>query len=187
MYYYQEFMFANPSSKIALNSIYNCPFTGCQLWDLFSPGAEKFYGTYNRSIKVMAGLPYATHRYLIEPLSEHMHMSRTILRNYLSFIAEVRKSSKPVLRQLYEVSKNDVRTTTGSNLRNILLLTNLSNPDHLKPSIVENISYKMINKEDQWRVRLIKELIDMKFGVMNIPEEMTMDEVEDILDFTCTQ
>ena len=45
----------------------------------------------------------------------------------------------------------------------------------------------MINKEDQWRVRLIKELIDMKFGVMNIPEEMTMDEVEDILDFACTQ
>ena len=116
-----------------------------------------------------------------------MHMSRTILRNYLSFIAEVRKSSKHVLRQLYEVSKNDVRTTTGSNLRNILLLTNLSNPDHLKPSLVNNISYKTINKEDQWRVRLIKELINMKFGGMNIPEEMTMDEVEDILDFACTQ
>ena len=27
----------------------------------------------------------------------------------------------------------------------------------------------------------------MKFGGMNIPEEMTMDEVEDILDFACTQ
>ena len=67
MYYYQEFMFANPSSKIALNSIYNCHFTGCQLWDMFSPGAKKF--PYNRSSKVMAGLPYATHRYLIEPLS----------------------------------------------------------------------------------------------------------------------
>ena len=183
----QEFRFAHPASKIALNSIYNCHFTGCQLWDLFSPGAEKFYGTYNRSIKVMAGLPYSTHRYLIEPLSEKMHMSRTLMRNFLSFIAELRKSSKPVLRQLYDLSKNDVLTTTGANLRNILLLTNLSNVDHLKPCIVDQISYKTIKKEDQWRVELIKELIDMKCGVKNLPEEMTMTEVEDILDLACTQ
>ena len=105
----------------------------------------------------------------------------------MSFIAELRKSSKPVLRQLYDLSKNDVLTTTGANLRNILLLTNLSNVDHLKPCIVDQISYKTIKKEDQWRVELIKELIDMKCGVKNLPEEMTMTEVEDILDLACTQ
>ena len=135
----------------------------------------------------MAGLPFSTHRYLIEPISDQRHMSSTVMRNFLSFITAIRKSAKPVLRQLYKLSKNDVRTTTGANLRNILLLTNLSNVDHLKPSIVDQISYKIINKEDQWRVRLIKELIDIKFGTMNLPEEMTMQEVEDILDYACTQ
>ena len=60
----QEFNFAHPSSKIILNRIYNCHFSGCQLWNLFSQGAEKFFSTYNRSIKVMAELPYSTHRYL---------------------------------------------------------------------------------------------------------------------------
>ena len=66
----QEFNFAHPSSKIRLNQIYNCHFSGCQTWDLFSQGAEKFYSTYNRSLKVMADLPIATHRYLLESLSE---------------------------------------------------------------------------------------------------------------------
>ena len=50
----QEFSFADPMCRMLLNKIYNCPFTGCQTWDLLSQGAERFYSTYNRSVKVMA-------------------------------------------------------------------------------------------------------------------------------------
>ena len=66
----QEFSFAHPSAKITLNNIYNCHFSGSQVWNLFSQGAASFEGTFNRSIKIMAGLPYPTHRYLMEPLAE---------------------------------------------------------------------------------------------------------------------
>ena len=52
----QEFRFAHPTCRMLLNKIYNCHFTGCQTWDLFSQGAERFYSTYNRSVKVMADL-----------------------------------------------------------------------------------------------------------------------------------
>ena len=71
----QEFDFAHPTSRMELNRIYNCHLSGCQLWDLYSTGADMFYSTYNGSIKVMAGLPYSTHRYLMEPLSGQRHMS----------------------------------------------------------------------------------------------------------------
>ena len=64
----QEFSFAHPLCRIKLNRIYNCHFSGCQTWHLFSRAAEKFYSTYNRSVKVMAGLPFDTHRYLFEPI-----------------------------------------------------------------------------------------------------------------------
>ena len=66
----QEFQFAHPTSKILLNTIYNGHFSGSQIWNLFSKGAVKFESTYNRSVKIMAELPYQTHRYFIEPVSE---------------------------------------------------------------------------------------------------------------------
>ena len=43
-------------------------------------------------------------------------MSITLIKNFLNFINKVRP--KPVLRQLYSIAKVDVRTVTGSNLRN---------------------------------------------------------------------
>ena len=53
----QEFNFAHPRTKITLNSIYNCHFSGSQVWDLFSPVVTNFESTYNRSFKIMADLP----------------------------------------------------------------------------------------------------------------------------------
>ena len=53
--------------------------------------------------------------------------------------------------------------------------------------MVDEISYKMIRHEDQWRVKFIKEIIDMKFGMLDLPDELTMEELDDILNLACTQ
>ena len=47
----QEFYFAHPTVKLKLNTIYNCHFSGSQVWNLFSQGALSLEGTYNRSVK----------------------------------------------------------------------------------------------------------------------------------------
>ena len=174
----QEFNFTHPSCKIRLNQIYNCHFLGCQTWDPFSQGIEKFYSTYNRSLKVMADLPIATHRYLLESVSEQQHMSTTLVRNFLKFVTSIKKSSKPVLKQLFAIAKSDVRTITGSNLRNILLQTNLLNVKELHPGTANQIKYKEIL--DKWTVPIIRDIIDMKCGDMDPPEGCT------IRDLVCT-
>ena len=166
--------------------IYNCHFSGSQTWNLFSKGAQKFFSTYNRSVKVMADLPYETHRYLIEPVTEQQHISLTLIRDYLNFIQKVKNSSKQVLRQMYCVAKADARTTTGSNLRNILLLTNLSNIDDLQPGCMENIKYHEILESEKWRISLIKEAIDIKYGNTIMPEGWTYQEFDDIIKFACS-
>jgi hypothetical protein len=61
----QEFFFAHPQSKVAINNIYNSHFTGCQLWRFGTRQMEKLESTYNRSIKIMLDLPWATHRYFM--------------------------------------------------------------------------------------------------------------------------
>ena len=135
----------------------------------------------------MADLPFGTHRNLIEAVSGQQHMSLTLIRNYLNFIQKVKQSSKQVMKQLYNVAKSDVRTTTGCNLRNILLLTDLSSIDDLKPSTVGKIKYKEIMDEDKWRIPLIKEVMDMKSGNTSPPEGWTLEEMAEILDFACTE
>ena len=55
-----EFHFSAADTRIQVNSISNTYFSGSPLWNLFSPGAERFVGSYNRSIKSMMKLPLAT-------------------------------------------------------------------------------------------------------------------------------
>ena len=183
----QEFHFAHPSVKLQLNNIYNCHFSGSQVWNLFSQGALSLEGTYNRSVKVMANLPYQTHRYMIEPISGTRHMKMKILKNYLSFIQQVKKSTKHVLRQLYSLASNDVRTVTGQNLRNILLMTNKLHVDQLDPSIVSNLEYHKMDKHETWRTNLVREILDLKHGNLVLPDGWSDDELEEILNLACTQ
>ena len=182
----QEFHFAHPRSKIQLNTIYNCHFSGCHIWNLFSQGARQFESTYNRSVKIMANLPIQTHRYLIEPISDTRHMKLKIIKYFLNFINSIRNSAKHVLRQLLSLSKDDVRTTTGQNLRNILLLTNKQHVDDLHPGLVDGIEYHKIGEEDVWRINMVKEITDLKNGILETPEGWSSDELELILHWVCT-
>ena len=143
--------------------------------------------TFNRSVKVMANLPYQTHRYMIEPIVGTRHMKMKILKNYLSFIKQVRKSPKHVLRQLYSLASADVRTVTGQNLRNILLLTNKLHVDQLDPSIVSTLEYHKMEEQETWRTSLVKEILDLKHGNLVLPDGWSDEELDMILDLACTQ
>ena len=183
----QEFHFAHPTVKLQLNTIYNCHFSGSQVWHLFSQGAMSMESTYNKSVKVMAKLPYPTHRYMIEPIVGTKHMKIKILKNYLSFIQQVRKSPKHVLRQLYCLASSDARTVTGQNLRNILLLTNKVHVDQLEPSLVDTFKYHQIEDQDVWRVNLVKEILDLQHGDLVLPDGWSEEELDMMLNYACTQ
>ena len=64
----------------------------------------------------------------------------------MGFIRKVKESPKPVLKQLYQLSSTDVMTVTGSNLREILLLTNKTRVENMKPTLVDNITYHKLEE-----------------------------------------
>ena len=182
----QEFKFAHPDSKIKVNSIYNCHFSGSQVWDLFSPGFTRLESTFNQSIKIMADLPYATHRYLVGHMAGG-HMLTKIIRNYLGFIKRVKESPKYVMKQLLSLASDDVRSVTGSNLRNILLWTKVMKVEDLHPNVMNSIQYHSIDEHQMWRIGLIHELVSIKYGHLSPPDGWTELDFQDILDITCTQ
>jgi hypothetical protein len=181
----QELYFAHPQTKFRVNSIYNSHFTGSQLWEFGSREMEKLETTYNKSIKIMFNLPWATHRNLIEPLTGMPHIRRILIWRYLSFIKKIQKSKKTALTNLLNLAMNDVRTTTGSNLRWIMLHAGNNTIDEVLNSKVD-VEYHKLDEEQLWRAHMLRELIDVRNDVKSI-EELENDDLEDILEFLCTE
>ena len=89
------------------------------------------------------------------------------------------------MRNLYNLVKSDVRSTTGNNLRNILLMTNLGNIEDLEPSTVSTINYNCTKVEDMWRLKIIKEIMDIQNEKLNCPEGWNNSDLQEILNFAC--
>ena len=180
----QEFGFSHPKTKIKINSIYNSHLSGSCLWDLFSKEAVQMENTWNVSMRLMLDLPRETHRRLIEPVSGVRHVKFIMLKRFLSFIEQIRKSSKKATKSLLESILHDARSTTGSNLRNILLMTDKSNVCDLVPNDVDNMEYHPLPEGEKWKLSIIKEIIENKNGNMNI-DNLTEEELDNTLEYLC--
>ena len=116
----QEFGFAHPDTIFQANVIYNSHFTGNPLWDLFCREAVMIENSWNVSFRHMYNIPLQTHRYLVEPATQYKHIKTILVRRFISFVEQLKKCPKQLPRHLLKVVQNDVRSTTGSNLRNIM-------------------------------------------------------------------
>jgi hypothetical protein len=147
------------SKNIEINQEFHFAAAETVLWDLCSPAAIRLESSYNRSMKVMMNLPLATHRELIEPLSQRQHVKTTFLRRFLQMTKKMRESEKPILRTLLSTLENNTSSTTGRNLRSILLITNKSSIHEVDLSDVENLVYRPVEEEREWRVELVELLL----------------------------
>jgi hypothetical protein len=145
----------------------------------------KLESTFNKSIKIMYGLPWATHRYFIEPLTNRPHLRRILVKRYLAFINKIENSSKKALKALLEISKRDQRTTTGRNLRKIMFMAGKGTIMDLKVGDAESIQYFKVPDCEAWRINLVKELVDIKHEEIEVPGMMKA-ELDQILNNICT-
>ena len=181
----QEFYFSHPSTKIMINGIYNSHFSGSCLWDLFCKEALMVENTWNVSIRLMLDIPRESHRYFIEPLSKVTHIRTILQKRFLSFLEQIRNSNKCATKFLLDTIMQDTRSTTGSNLRNILLLTEKSDVRELVPSDVQKMKYHPISPENEWKVGFINHIIEAKNGQVVVPNISDAD-LEDMLTVLCT-
>lgn len=182
---YQEFYFSHPKTRFKTNSIYNSHFTGSPLWDLFSREAEMLENTWNSSFRIMYELPVDTHRYFVESVSEATHARTLIRRRFLGFINQIEESQKSLPKQLLATIKYDTRSTTGKNLRRLMLVAGKSNISHLNKNDEQLRTYYKVLDENRWKVNLVKETVDVRFGCLQV-ENFSIDEIEEIQNFLCS-
>ena len=118
---------------------------------------------FNVSVRSLLGLPYNTHRYLIQPLANDIHLRQVLVKRFLQFCENLKACRKIVIKDTFNKIQYDARTTTGKNLAEI---SHLVMVPILKLTCCDakNIRYDEISNVDEFRVGCIKELIDIKHG-----------------------
>ena len=126
-----------------------------------------------------------THRYFLEHLAGTRHLKITLMKRFLNFVQQIENSSKVLPKLLLQTIRNDARSTTGSNLRNILLLTRKYDNTKLVPLDVLGIQYEPILDDNKWKIDMTMELIDVKWGEAGI-ENLSTAEINEVLEHICT-
>ena len=106
-------------------------------------------------------------------------------RRFLNFVSMIRSSKKVALRSLLKVIESDVRSVTGHKLRNIMLKSTspVNHVQNLKPDDV-TYKYREIPVDEQFRVDLIKEIIEVKHKKLEVPG-FSMEELDEIMQHIC--
>ena len=111
----QEFCFHSPDVILKLYNIYWCSFYGSSIWDLSSQCVSKLYTAWNTAISIIFNVPRDTHRYLIESISQCLHVKTMLasvclsmrrLKQVLSFALDffliyVKMTSTQFLAEIY--------------------------------------------------------------------------------------
>ena len=98
---------------------------------------------------------------------------------------KIDKSDKKTLMMIKDEAMSDVRSVTGSNYRKIMLLLGKSKVADVKYEDSALLTYHQLDETDRWKVGVIKEIIDIKAGVLEV-NGFDDDEVDCILSHLCT-
>lgn len=181
----QEFSYTCSRTKAYINRVFNSHAYGSVLWNLHGNEANMLYNTWSTSIRKIFKLDRKTHRYLIEPVSKMEHLKCAIQKRFVTFTDKLKTSPKMVVRNINKIIGKDCRSTTGENIRRIMLNCG---SDSFRGPTREDVSrkgFEAVPAGEEWRVDVINELIDMRDGFLE-PNGWTSQEVDETLTYLCT-
>ena len=143
------------------------------------------YNTWSVSVQKMFQVDLKTHWHLIEPMSRMQHIKSALRQRFIGFMKRLASSRKSVLRHAFKVFSKDCRSTTGSNVRNILLESGAVLFEQLSMSDIRRIEFHPTPTEEQWRISVINDLIDIRDG-MEDDIGWTKDDINETLEYLCT-
>ena len=149
---------------------------------------EKLYASFNVTIINVLKIDRQTHRYLIEPLSGCTHLKTLISSRYATFYRSLINSKKMSVRFLARLAESDQRTVMGRTLSSLLSICNLKNEElpQLNAGVIKkNMVFSRPPPEDEWRIPLGQELLQLRDrSNLDLPG-FSLEEQEEILHYLC--
>ena len=179
----QEFGYVDSAVMVRILTIYVTSFYGSNLWDLYSTEVTKLFSSWNVTIRNVFGLPWTTHRFFIESLSGTSHPKTLLCTRIVKFWEMHRGGRKSSVRYLANLVYNDRRTLTGKTVTNIANDCNIER-SKLNRVTVRNVRYFPPIPGDEWKVKLLKELLDIRDGRAVVPG-VSYNEIKAMIDEIC--
>ena len=79
-----------------------------------------------------------------------MHVKKMLIKRFISFLKQILRSKKTIPKEVLNSIQRDTRSTTGGNIRRILLLTKKESIEQISDIDVENIKYAKMQDDDMW-------------------------------------
>ena len=160
-------------------------FFGSNLYDLFGKDCDRLYKQWNVAIRHAFKVSNMTHRYLIETISNCLHIQTLLCSRFMKFHLTLQDCNKSAVRLLSSLNQNDLRTVYGRNLHNIGQACNIS-PCNLTTQIIKSdLKYSVIPDSEKWRASAVQELLDIRGNKIDLPGFSDY-EVSTMLDIVCT-
>ena len=112
------------------------------------------------------------------------HLKCAIQKRFITFSVKLETSPKMVVRNINRMIGKDCRSTTGENIRRIILSCG---SDPFTGPTREDISkkgFEEVPAGEEWRAGIINELIDIREGLLE-PNGWTSEEVDETLTHLC--
>ena len=180
----QEFNFVDPSVMMKLLNIYATSFYGSSLWDLYSPEVTRIFSSWNVTVRNIFNVPWTTHRYLIEGISQSAHPKTMLCSRYVKFLEAMKSCSKGSVRYLESLVHDDRRTLTGKTLTRMANDCDVERGS-LDAKTAKRMVFWKVPEEEQWRIPLLKELLDVRNGAGSIPG-IEHEEVDMMINNICS-
>ena len=183
----REFPLAHPQIKCRVNKIYNSAFHGSVLWDFRGEYTKKISKSWSVATRHMWNIPVNSHRYFVEPLGG-VHLKTMLITRYITFIQNLRKSSRPPVIFLLERIITNLDSVTGRNVKYVMDETGYDDIFAMKvEKIKESFQFCEMEENNRWKIDFVKEIVDVKQNVLELDQNvMTDEELEEILVYLTT-
>ena len=154
--------------------------------DLMSPNVQLLINSWSVATRYMWDLLLDSHRYFIEELGG-IHAQTILYTRYVTVVQSLARSDKLVVQSIFQKCKENIETVTGRNIRYILDETDSEKILEIKTSeLKRKYKFCQIDNDNLWKVKLIKDLTDLKQGsafIENHESMLTITEMENMVNF----
>ena len=98
-----------------------------------------------------SGLSQSGFRYSPVPFTLAVFSGNCGLYMFLRFCELILKSKKKALKTVFGIIRRNVNSVTGRNLRKIMFMTGKSDISELSSDDINNIEYKPVPIDEEWR------------------------------------
>ena len=129
-------------------------------------------------------IPPQSHNYFIESLSNCLHVKVMLASRFMQFHKSLLENKKSCIRLLSNICVGDQRTIHGRNIFNLQRVLDCDMDDLSSSFIKENLKFKPLPEQEQWRVPLLLNLLDIRNNSM-VLDNFEKEEIEDMIKQIC--